>query len=64
MTGGKPVNGIAFYGSDSNFILKEHSQVNEEINKRCLENIGFDRKIKNQNSFIFYNNKGDIVYWG
>jgi hypothetical protein len=61
---GKPINGIAFYSSDKNFIPGEHSQVMEEINKDCLVDISFDRKTKRPITFIFYNEDGEIVYWG
>ncbi|HSC53284.1 MAG TPA: hypothetical protein VLC98_06690 [Phnomibacter sp.] len=59
---GKPADIIMFFNSDKNFIPNETSQVMEKINKSCLVVIGFDEG--KPNTFIFYDNKGERVYWG
>lgn len=62
--GGNPADLIMFFNSDKDFIPNETSQVMEEINKSCLVVIGLDVKTKKPNNFIFYNEKGERLYWG
>ena len=62
--GGKPVNGVAFYSSDKDFIPNEHSQIMEEIDKSCLFKITFNEKTCQPDNFVFYNDKGETIYWG
>lgn len=61
---GNPVNVVMFFNSEKNFIPNETSQFMEEINKSCLVVIGFDEKTRKPNNFIFYNEKGERLYWG
>ena len=61
---GNPADMIMFFNSDKDFIPNETSQVMEEINKSCLVVISLDLKSKKPNDFIFYNEKGERVYWG
>jgi hypothetical protein len=61
---GKPADVIMFFNSDKNFIPHEISQAMEEINKNCLVVVGLDLKNKKPEDFIFYNSKGERVYWG
>lgn len=61
---GKPVDVVMFFNSDKDFIPNETSQVMEDINKSCLVVIGFDEKNSKPNDFIFYNDKGERIYWG
>jgi hypothetical protein len=60
----KPIMNIKFYNSGKDFIPNETSQDIEKINKSCLVVIGFDEKKGIPNDFIFYNDKGEGVYWG
>ncbi len=60
----KPVTVIQFYFNDKDFIPNEKSQVLDEINKSCLVTIGFDKLNNKPNDFIFYNDNGEIIYWG
>ncbi|MFC4230254.1 hypothetical protein ACFOW1_00015 [Parasediminibacterium paludis] len=61
---GNPADIIMFFNSDRDFVQNETSQVMEEINKSCLVVIGLDVKTKRPNDFIFYNQKGERLYWG
>lgn len=61
---GNPADLIMFFNSDKDFISNETSQVMEEINKSCLVVISLDFKNKKPDDFIFYNEKGERVYWG
>lgn len=61
---GNPPDIIMFFNSEKDFIPNETSQVMEEINKSCLVVIGLNMKSKKPNDFLFYNEKGERVYWG
>jgi hypothetical protein len=61
---GKPVGVVMFFNSDKDFIQNETSQIMEEINKSCLVVIGLDEKSNKPDDFIFYNDKGERIYWG
>ena len=61
---GTPADVIMFFNSDKNFIPHEVSQVMEEINKNCVVVVGLDLKNRKPKDFIFYNSKGERVYWG
>lgn len=61
---GNPLDVIMFFNSDKDFIPNETSQVMEEINRSCLVVIGLDEKNRKPNDFIFYNEKGERLYWG
>ncbi len=58
-----PANILRFYNSDKDFILNKISWDNKKLNRSCLVVIifgYFNKKTK----YIFYNNKGDIIYSG
>ena len=61
---GRPVNVIKLFSSDKDFIPNEHSQVMEEINKRCLFSMGINLNTNKPSNFIFYNDQGEIIYIG
>ena len=60
---GKPIDILKFYSSKKDFIEGETSQVWSEVNKSCLLSISFD-KTSNPVDFVFYNDNGQIIYWG
>ena len=61
---GRPGDVIKLFSTDKDFIPNETSQVMEEINKNCLVSFLFDKNTKQPKEFLFYNNKGEIIYWG
>lgn len=63
VTKDKPVNVLKFYFSDKDFILNEKSQDLTKINKSALFSLILDKNFK-INEFIFYNDEGNIHYWG
>jgi hypothetical protein len=61
---GKPVNIIAIFNSTKDFIPNQFSQIGQEVNKSCLVTMGINPKTKLPDEFQFYNDKGDLIYWG
>lgn len=60
----RPASTIAFYRSDSRFIPDEKSQNWTEVDKDCLVWIRINVKNKTPEYFMFYNNRGSLVYYG
>ncbi|SFF07546.1 hypothetical protein SAMN05518672_11582 [Chitinophaga sp. CF118] len=61
----KPVDIIKFYSSDKDFDLSEGgSQLWDEVNKSCLVIVNFNYRIGSPTSFIFFNEKGEIIHDG
>lgn len=60
----KPVEVVMFFSSDKDFINNEISQVMEDINKSCLVTINFNNETSLPEQFLFYDNKGNRIYWG
>jgi hypothetical protein len=61
---GKPIGVIKVFNSDKDFIPNSISQDMEKINKSCLVTVNFDIKTKHFTDFLFYNDRGNIIYWG
>jgi hypothetical protein len=59
----KRISVVAFYNSDKKFAYNQSSQL-EEVWGDCLVTIAFERKTKNPEFFVFYNDLGEIIYWG
>ena len=60
---GKPATVLKFFSTDKDFIPNETSQDMALINKNCLVDMSIDKN-RRPNSFLFFNEKGENVYWG
>lgn len=58
-----PANVLRFYNSDKDFMDKDASSDNKKLNRSCLVTITFGYFNK-PNQYVFYNNKGDVIYSG
>nr|WKN34437.1 hypothetical protein K4G66_18840 [Tunicatimonas sp. TK19036] len=61
---GLPPNILKFFNSDKDFYEGETSQDIQKINESCLLSLTLDIPLRKVKDFIFYNDKGDIIYWG
>jgi hypothetical protein len=61
--GKQPIETVMFYDSGYELLPGEIPSF-PNIDKNCLVKIGFNNKSNKPNDFLFYNNKGENIYWG
>jgi hypothetical protein len=61
----KPIVVVKLFNSRKNFSPSSYDPPDMKIiNKNCLVSIGFDQQTRKPYEFLFYNDGGDIIYWG